>query len=360
MTALPETGPGVGPRGPYVRGAIGALRYRLTGHRMPLALTARITWRCDALCAGCGMPNLTRPELSTQAWVGVLDDAARLGCVRVCFTGGEPLLRDDLGDLVDRCAALGLATTLETNGARLGQRARFLRSVGQVMVPVEGRPEVHDALREPGSYASALAGLNAARDAGISISTVTTLCTKNSDPEDLNAALQTAERLGGTAMFQLLHAEAPLASRAARRLHLAPDAMRAALQWVLGAQAAGRPVGVSEQTLRYLMTWPDLATISLTTPHEDVLCSAGNLHCVVDADGAVLPCVLRVPPAGVRGPNVADAGFAAAFASLVEQPCRACAVAPLVEYNYLLNLDRRAMVARLRQVRTPLSPWSAA
>ena len=76
------------PRGPYRRGVIGALRYRLTGHRMPLALTARVTWRCDALCSGCGMPNSSKPELTTAEWVTVLDDAARLGCVRVCFTGG--------------------------------------------------------------------------------------------------------------------------------------------------------------------------------------------------------------------------------------------------------------------------------
>ena len=55
-------------RGAYMRGAIGALRYRLTGHRMPLALTARVTWRCDALCAACGMPNTARPELTTTEW----------------------------------------------------------------------------------------------------------------------------------------------------------------------------------------------------------------------------------------------------------------------------------------------------
>ena len=146
-------------RGPYLRGAIGALRYRLTGHRMPLALTARVTWRCDALCAGCGMPNTARPELTTAEWVAVLDEAAQQGCVRVCFTGGEPLLRDDLGDLVDRCAALGLATTLETNGGQLPQRARFLKALGQVIVPIEGSAAAHDTVREPGSHRSALAGL---------------------------------------------------------------------------------------------------------------------------------------------------------------------------------------------------------
>ncbi len=344
------------PQGPYVRGAIGALRYRLTGHRMPLALTARVTWRCDALCTTCAMPLTARPELTTQQWVDVLDDASRLGCVRVCFTGGEPLVRDDIGDLIDRCATLGLATTLETNGAQLETRARFLRSAGQVLVPVEGRASTHDALREPGSHALAVAGLRAIRAEGTAVSTVTTLCTLNCEPSDLEAVVATAESLGGTALFQLLHAERPLASRASKGLRLDPVAARRALTWVLDAQKQGRAIGISAKTLGYLLTWPDLAQVARTSPHEDVHCSAGNLHCVVDADGSVLPCILQPAP----GPNVQDGGFAAAFALLQEQPCRACAVAPLVEYNYLLNLNREAVLARLSQVRTPLTSRSAA
>lgn len=334
--------------GPYLRGALGALRYRLTGHRMPLALTARVTWRCDALCAACGMPNSSRPELTTAEWVGVIDEAARLGCVRVCFTGGEPMLRDDLGDLIDRCAALGVFTTVETNGARLAHRARFLPAIGQVIVPIEGSEAVHDALREPGSYAAAIEGLRAARAAGVAVSTVTTLCTRNQDPAELDAVLSTAERLGGTALFQLMYTETPLASKGARRLALSGEPLRRSLQWILNAQRDGRPVGVSSKTLQYLLTWPDAAGITAAAPHEDVHCSAGNLHCVVDADGSLRPCIMRPAP---DAPSVRDGGFAAAFAALVESPCRACAVAPLVEYNYVLNLDRQAVVERLTGVR---------
>ena len=340
-------------RGPYLRGAIGALRYRLTGHRMPLALTARVTWRCDALCAGCGMPNAARPELTTTEWVAVLDEAAQQGCVRVCFTGGEPLLRDDLGDLVDRCAALGLATTLETNGGQLPQRARFLKALGQVIVPIEGSAAAHDTVREPGSHRSALAGLAAAREAGIAVSTVTTLCTRNHQPAELDAALTAAEAHNGTALFQLMHAETPVASRSAKRLRLTGEQAREALQWVLSAQRQGRPVGLSSKTLQYLLTWPDLAQIWSNTPHEDVHCSAGNLHCVVDADGSVLPCVVRPVP---NAPNIRDGGFTAAFAAVQDLPCRACAVAPLVEYNYLLNLNRQALAERLGNV-VPSLPW---
>jgi molybdenum cofactor biosynthesis enzyme MoaA len=257
-------------RGPYLRGAIGALRYRLTGHRMPLALTARVTWRCDALCAGCGMPNAARPELTTTEWVAVLDEAAQQGCVRVCFTGGEPLLRDDLGDLVDRCAALGLATTLETNGGQLPQRARFLKALGQVIVPIEGSAAAHDTVREPGSHRSALAGLAAAREAGIAVSTVTTLCTRNHQPDELDAALTAAEAHNGTALFQLMHAETPVASRSAKRLRLTGEQARESLQWVLSAQRQGRPVGLSSKTLQYLLTWPDLAQIWSNTPLDDL------------------------------------------------------------------------------------------
>jgi hypothetical protein len=57
-----------------------------------------------------------------------------------------------------------------------------------------------------------------------------------------------------------------------------------------------------------------------------------------------------------NAPNIRDGGFTAAFAAVQELPCRACAVAPLVEYNYLLNLNRQALAERLGNV-VPSLPW---
>jgi len=68
----------------------------------PLALLAELTHRCPLQCPYCSNPlELERAstELDTTSWRRVLTEAARLGVLQVHFSGGEPLVRRDLGSL---------------------------------------------------------------------------------------------------------------------------------------------------------------------------------------------------------------------------------------------------------------------
>ena len=83
----------------------------------PMALIAEITHRCPLKCPYCSNPlELVRrgDELSTEAWLDILDEAADLGVLQVHFTGGEPTARDDLRDLVARAEDRGMYTNLIT------------------------------------------------------------------------------------------------------------------------------------------------------------------------------------------------------------------------------------------------------
>jgi pyrroloquinoline quinone biosynthesis protein E len=67
------------------------------GH--PLWLLAELTYRCPLHCVYCSNPveyTRYRSELSTDAWLKVLREGRELGCVQLGFSGGEPLVRDDL------------------------------------------------------------------------------------------------------------------------------------------------------------------------------------------------------------------------------------------------------------------------
>ena len=74
----------------------------------PYVLIAELTYRCPLRCAYCSNPTqaLDRPALPNADWQRVLTEASELGVVQVHFTGGEPLLRDDLESLVARAAQL--------------------------------------------------------------------------------------------------------------------------------------------------------------------------------------------------------------------------------------------------------------
>ncbi|HLJ20709.1 MAG TPA: radical SAM protein, partial [Stellaceae bacterium] len=77
----------------------------------PLAIVAEVTHRCPLACPYCCNPlelEHAREELETDAWRRVLDQAAEMGVLEVHFSGGEPMARDDLGELVAHAARVGL------------------------------------------------------------------------------------------------------------------------------------------------------------------------------------------------------------------------------------------------------------
>jgi PqqA peptide cyclase len=88
----------------------------------PLALIAEITHRCPLHCVYCSNPLQMKPrarELTTAAWISVFDQAAKLGALQLDLTGGEPLVRNDLAELIAAARAAKLYTNLITSGIGL-------------------------------------------------------------------------------------------------------------------------------------------------------------------------------------------------------------------------------------------------
>jgi len=85
----------------------------------PLALIAEITHRCPLHCVYCSNPlqmTAAKAELPTEDWVRVFQQAAKLGVLHLHLTGGEPLARPDLTQLVAAGSKAGLYTNLITSG----------------------------------------------------------------------------------------------------------------------------------------------------------------------------------------------------------------------------------------------------
>jgi len=91
----------------------------------PLALIAELTHRCPLHCVYCSNPLELRFrgfELATEVWTRVLGEAGEAGVLQVDFTGGEPLARPDLVELVRAARRSGLYVNLITSGMPLEER----------------------------------------------------------------------------------------------------------------------------------------------------------------------------------------------------------------------------------------------
>lgn len=100
----------------------------------PLALIAEITHRCPLHCVYCSNPlemAAVNSELSTAEWIDVFRQAGTLGMLHAHFTGGEPLARPDLTELIAAAREAGLYTNLITSGIGLGEaRLKSLVTAG--------------------------------------------------------------------------------------------------------------------------------------------------------------------------------------------------------------------------------------
>lgn len=142
-------------------------------------LRVSITDRCNYKCVYCrtGELGAQYPELGIGEYLRLIKLFVDLGVTKVRLTGGEPLLRRGIVDLVRELAALRtpdgakLDLALTTNGHLLESLAETLKSAGlnRVTVSMDAvDPAVFERItRVPGSFATVLAGVRAARAAGL-------------------------------------------------------------------------------------------------------------------------------------------------------------------------------------------------
>lgn len=179
------------------------------GFGRPLgSLRISVTDRCNLRCQYC-MPEseytwLPRSSLLTFEEIDRLADLfRRMGVRRIRLTGGEPLLRRNLTDLVGRLAPRVEDLSLTTNGLLLASRAAPLRSagLGRVTVSLDTlRPDRMRAHTGTDHHADVLAGIRAARDAGLPVK-LNTVALRGLNEDELVPLLRFAGEMGAELRF---------------------------------------------------------------------------------------------------------------------------------------------------------------
>jgi Fe-coproporphyrin III synthase len=135
-----------------------------------------VTRRCNLKCVHCYSQSEDLNyggELSLEEGTALLDDLAQFGSPVVLFSGGEPLVRKDLLDLVGHGVALGMRAVISTNGTLItAVTARRLKDIGlsYVGISMDGLERVHDSFRGvPGTFARVIAAIRHCKEAGLKV-----------------------------------------------------------------------------------------------------------------------------------------------------------------------------------------------
>ncbi|UCF14708.1 MAG: radical SAM protein [Phycisphaerales bacterium] len=144
-----------------------------------------ITGACNLKCVHCYNDSGTcaGDELSTDEAKKALDSLAEFGVPSVLFSGGEPLMRPDLFELIEYACQRGLRTVISTNGTLIkAAMAKRIKEYGvsYVGISLDGIGETNDKFRGvAGAFDNAVQGIKNCQDAGVRIGLRLTLTKKN-------------------------------------------------------------------------------------------------------------------------------------------------------------------------------------
>ena len=164
-----------------------ALRYgrhssQLPSHLLQFSADKRpvvvwnITQQCNLKCVHCyahAKATGGHDELTTQQGKALIDDLVQFGVPVLLFSGGEPLVREDLPDLAAYAVQKGMRAVISTNGTLIGaDTARILKDIGlsYVGISLDGMEEINDRFRGVrGAFDAALEGIKNCQAAGIKV-----------------------------------------------------------------------------------------------------------------------------------------------------------------------------------------------
>ena len=159
---------------PMLRVMRATIMSRLFRHTFPVAMTFAVTYKCQCNCVHCSAGRHLKndiPELSTREAKALIDQSQNLGIAMIAFTGGEPLLRKDIYELISYVDKKKALPILFTNGRLLTEEnvEKLIDSgLYSLFVSIDSPiPQEHDELRGmPGLFESAIQGIKRMKSKG--------------------------------------------------------------------------------------------------------------------------------------------------------------------------------------------------
>jgi radical SAM protein with 4Fe4S-binding SPASM domain len=270
----------------------------------PLAVHLEVVSACNLTCTHCFAGELPRRErrLTLDELDRLFAEMASLGSFRLGLTGGEPLLRKDLFEVIDLAVGHGLAPCVTTNGLLITEeiaREFGRRELVWLNVSLEGASaQTNDRVRGEGTFARVLDRLAVLREHARFTMAFTVMRT---NVEEIEACARLAHEVGAdTAVFR------PLYPVGVAQQHL--ELMPSFAEYNSALNSLARLDGDVLDMRQIDPFGPYSRAETQSVVHQNYGCGAGNLVCSVSVSGDVNPCSFLGP--GFVAANVCDSSLA--------------------------------------------------
>lgn len=325
----------------YANYVISLIKGRFMGIHFPLEATISVTNRCNLKCIYCfgDFPLRQKDDFTTEEIKNLIDEMYSMGLRFVHISGGEPLMRKDIDQILWHVRSKNIILDLCTNGTLVERNIELLKkTVDFVAISIDGNKDITDRYRGEGVYDMAIKAVRVCRTVGIQPRVNAVLCNETVDSIEHLIYLSKAEKF-------YLSFNLPYGSQNKERdkyLTLDDEKIRQALNLILSYKKKGYPITFSLASYQYVINWPfSLKKVYLTEEDLNGInfkhnpCFYGRYICVIDGNGDVYPCTHYWGKESFIPMNMKKVGFKKAWEHLVSYryPCKTCTDISFSEHN---------------------------
>jgi len=291
--------------------------------KIPLLISWALTHRCSQHCLYCKIWKLHCSELNTKQAISIIEQLSALGTILICFSGGEPLLRDDIGDILDYTHKKRILFDISSNGLLVKQKIRQIKNARLVCLSLDGPQNIHDKIRGNGSYVKVIEAAILVQKQNIPVYFRTVLSKMNlgsiDDILNLSRKMKIKIIFQPTTSIYYGNGEQNQCTPPVKDYRNIID--RLIKEKEEGDQYIQNPLRV----LKYLRKWP----ISARIP-----CVSGKVFFHIFPNGKISPCIWGKNPKYIRGRSCLTLGLAKAIESTSEEKCEGCWDAAACNFNF--------------------------
>lgn len=312
---------------------------KIAGKTSPLTVIFNVTNRCNLHCKHCYASYYKRSpkdEMTTADIKKVIDGLKVSGCLRINFCGGEPLLRNDIKEVIRYATLKGISVDLTSNGVLVPSRIEEIKDIKCLTISLDGKAGHHDILRGKGSAAKALKAIKAAQKIGIEVRV--NMVVHKYNLTDLDYMINLAKKLG----FKLhisLAINNIFGDKAAQNIKPEDMEFRKVLKHIIQRKKQGAPIFFSRTAYESVLQWPDFnveGVMNKPAPLGMPTCPAGKIFGLIDADGRFWACPHLIDK--VKAKNVLKVGVVNAWKEAGKHNCTGCYQVYHHDFGHLIDL----------------------
>jgi MoaA/NifB/PqqE/SkfB family radical SAM enzyme len=318
-----------------IRGGIGLLKAKIFRKKVPLIVGMALTNRCNLRCRYCNIYSIKSTELRTDEVLRIIEDLAKLGCIRIGFTGGEPLLREDISEIIKHCKENHISATITTNGYLLKRKIKEIKDVSLILVSLDGPKEQNDFIRGKGSFDKAFEAIHTAKKNKIKVAITTVISEINKDHLQFIFNLAKKEKIG--VHFQFV-SNIVLTKNIFSEHAISTEEKEKIIQKII----------IEKRTNKYILnSLPGLESMKkISGSMKNNRCAAGNIFFRISADGKLYSCWRQSNNQYI---DLTKIPLPEAIIKVASPKCVGCDIADGVELSLLYSLDSRAILNVLKK-----------